>query len=263
MGKAIVIPGISFAGLGMGKVHYPSSVISITAPNIAVGSSCQLDCSVESATWSVNSETYATINSSGLLTIKSGAYGNDVVVTATHPTDETQVATKTIKLFYSSISSGEFEELTTIDLSNNIGNGSWGNPQNAQRVCSNSSIGINGYRYCMVNTTKPNVSGYAFYISVQLGTYSAGTQRGTYSDTLNPYHICEMPGSGDLRAMQSLLPLFEDTTFPGYTAGQSSGSTPVSYGITFDESNNGLYSGGRVLRAADFSGYTTTVIMFK
>lgn len=263
MGKAIIIPGISFAGLGMGKVHF-GCVISITAPNIAVGSSCQLDCSVQSATWSIDSETYATIDNNGLLTIKSVAFGNDVVVTATDATNPENTATKTIKLFYSSISSGEFESLTTIDLSNNIGNGSWGNPTNAQRVCSNSSIGIDGYRYCMVNTTKPNASGYSFYITVQLGTYSAGTQRGANPSTLNPYHICEMPSSsGDLRAMQSLLPLFEDTTFPGYSAGQSSGATPVSYGITFDESNNGKYSGGRVLRATDFSGYTTTVIMFK
>ena len=260
MGKAIVIPGISFAGLGMGKVHFPSSVISITAPNIAVGSSCQLDSSILLSTWSVDSTTYATIDNNGLLTIKSGAFGNDVVVTATHPTDATQTATKTIKLFYSSTSSGQFDSCTMVDQSNNLRNGSWGNTSNTVRVGSNVSIGINGYQYCMCKTTKPNESGYSYYMGIHLTTLAAG------SATNNAKNICSLgPNSNDsiLKPMDSLFPLFEDTTFVYYVAGASTGQSPVSIGLTFDESNNGSYSGNRTLRVAQFTGYTTTLAMFK
>lgn len=266
MGKAIIIPGISFAGLGMGKVHF-GGLILITAPNIAVGSSCQLDCSAEQATWSVDSDTYATIDNSGLLTIKSGAFGNDVVVTATDATNPENTATKTIKLFYSATSSGQFDECTTVDQSNNLRNGSWGNSGNAVRVGSNTSIGINGYRYCMVKTTRPNTSGYAYYFGIQLGTYAAGSTN--VNSAQNSKHICELGPqvvngtTTALKPIDALFPLYEDTTFVYYSANISSGQTPVSFGFTFDESNDGTYSGDRALRVTEFSGKTTTVVMFK
>lgn len=263
MGKAIIIPGISFAGLGMGKVHFPSSAISIIAPNIAVGSSCQLDCSVGQATWSVNSETYATIDNNGLLTINSGAFGNDVVVTATDATNPENTATKTIKLFYSGTSSGQFDECTTVDISNNLRNGSWGNPNNSVRVATNTSVGINGYRYILAKTTKANASGYAYYLGICLVTSAAGSSR------VEAAQICEMGpnysngSTTNLKPIDALFPLFEDNTFVYYQPNASSGSTPVSFALTFEESNNGLYSGDRALRVTEFSGKTTTVVMFK
>lgn len=265
MGKAIIIPGISFASLGMGKVHL-GGVISITAPNVAVGSSCQLESSSISTTWSVDSDTYATIDSNGLLTIKSGAWGNNVVVTATDANNVENTTTKTIKLYYSSISSGQFNESIEIDQSSNLRDGGWGNSANTVRVGSNTSIGINGYRYCMVKTTRPNESGYAYYIGIQLGTYTAGTQNKNSAQASN--HICEMGGQsasdgGVLIGIDTLFPLFEEPTFTYYYANAKTGQTPVSFGITFDESNNGNYSGDRALRASQFSGYTTIIAMFK
>lgn len=262
MGKAIIIPGISFAGLGMGKVHF-GSLITITAPNIAVGTSCQLESSALSTTWSVDSETYATIDSDGLLTINSGAFGNDVVVTATDATNPENTATKTIKLFYSATSSGQFDEYTTVDMSNNLRNGSWGNPANAQRVATNTSVGINGYRYILVKTTKPNASGYAYYLGITLMTSAAGSAR------TEAAQICEMGpqySNGltlNLKPIDALFPLFEEPTFIYYQPSASTGQSPLSFGLTFDESNNGMYSGDRVLRISEFSGKTTTVVMFK
>ena len=262
MGKAIIIPGISFAGLGMGKVHF-GGAISITAPNIAVGSSCQLESSVQSTIWSIDSETYATIDNNGLLTIKSEAFGNDVVVTAIDSQNPANTATKTIKLFYSGTSSGQFDEYTTVDISSNMRNGSWGNPANAQRVATNTSVGINGYRYILVKTTKPNASGYAYYLGITLMTSAAGSAR------TEAAQICEMGSEYSagstlaLKPIDALFPLFEDTSFVYYQANQSTGQTPLSFGLTFDESNNGMYSGDRTLRISEFSGKTTTVVMFK
>lgn len=243
----------------MGKVHFGGQ-ISIIAKNVAVGSSCQLESSVADTLWSVDSETYASIDEDGLLTIKPGAFGNDVVVTATDSENPANVATKTIKLFYSATSSGQFDEYTTVDQTSNLRNGSWGNPANTVRVGSNTSIGINGYRYCIVKTTRPNTSGYAYYVGVQLGTYAAGT---TGSSSLTPQQICELGGITPLTPISTLFPLFEDTTFPQYRANTSSGQTPVSFGLTFDESNNGNYDGDRTLRVSEFSSYTTTLAMFK
>lgn len=261
MGKAIVIPGISFAGLGMGKVHFLGSLIQITAPNIAVGTSCQLESNVADTNWSVDSETYASIDSDGLLTIKPGAFGNDVVVTATDADDSDNTNTKTIKVFYSATSTGEFDESTTVDISTNLRNGSWGNTANSQRVGTNVSVGISGYQYILVKTTKPNATGYSYYWGVTLMTSAAGSSRQATAEiceigpqTVSPYI---------LKPIDALLPLFEDTTFVYYTANQKSGSTPVSFGLTFDESNDGTYSGDRVLRATEFSGYTTTLVFLK
>lgn len=262
MGKAIIIPGISFAELGMGKVHF-EGIISITAPNIAVGSSCQLECSAASVTWSVDSETYATIDNNGLLTINSGAFGNDVVVTATDATTPENMATKTIKLFYSGTSSGQFDECTTVDISNNLRNGSWGNSANTVRVATNTSVGIGGYRYILVKTTKSNASGYAYYLTIILMTSAAGSSRTAAAQ------ICEMGAqysngtTTNLKPIDALFPLFEDSTYIYYNSSTSTGQTPVSFGLTFDESNNGLYSGDRSLRVTEFSGKTTTVVMFK
>ena len=185
MGKAIIIPGISFAGLGMGKVHF-GGAISIIAPNIAVGSSCQLDCEAAQVTWSVDSETYATIDNNGLLTINSGAFGNDVVVTATDATNPENAATKTIKVFYSATSTGEFDESTTLDISANLRDGSWGNTANTKRVATNTSVGIGGYRYILARTTKANASGYAYYMGITLMTSAAGSSR------TEAAQVCEM-----------------------------------------------------------------------
>ena len=262
MGKAILIPGISFAGLGMGKVHLSGGGI-LSAPNIAVGTSCQLYSSASSTTWSIDSDTYATIDNNGLLTIKSVAFGNEVVVTATDATDPENTASKTIKLFYSNTSSGEFEESTTIDISNNLRNGSWGNPNNGQRVGTNTTVGINGYRYILVKTTKANASGYAYYLTITLMTSAAGSTR------VEAEQICEMGAqyangtTTNLKPIDALFPLFEDSTYIYYNTSTSTGQTPVSFGLTFDESNNGLYSGDRALRVTEFSGKTTTVVMFK
>lgn len=261
MGKAIVIPGISFAGLGMGKVHFLDSLIQITAPNIAVGASCQLESNVADTNWSVDSETYASIDEDGLLTIKTGAFGNDVVVTATDANNPDNTNTKTIKVFYSATSTGEFDESTSVDISTNLRNGSWGNTANTQRVGTNVSVGISGYRYILVKTTKPNATGYSYYCSTILMTSAAGSSRQATAE------ICEMGASNGtpsyLKPIDALFPLFEDTTFVYYNANQKSGQTPVSFGLTFDESNDGTYQGDRALRVTEFSGYTTTVVMFK
>ena len=263
MGKAIVIPGISFAGLGMGKVHFTNELIAITGPNVAVGASCQLESSVISTLWSVDSETYASIDEDGLLTIKPGAFGNDVVVTATDANNSDNTNTKTIKVFYSATSTGEFDECTTLDISTNIRNGSWGNSSNTKRVATNTTVGISGYRYMMARLTKPNATGYSYYGGITLMTSAAGSTRTELAQ------ICEMGAqysngtTTTLKPIDALFPLFEDSTFVYYQANSSTGGTPVSFGFTFDESNNGDYSGDRALRATELSGYATTIVLFK
>lgn len=95
MGKAIIIPGVSFASFGIGRVTIgtpvPVESISIVpVPGGVVGSHQMeltyypVNAQIPTIVWSITSGTeYATINpSTGLLTALSGANNNNVTVRA-------------------------------------------------------------------------------------------------------------------------------------------------------------------------------------
>lgn len=114
MGKAIICPNLNFRNVNLGRVTLSKTVpvqsIRIVAPEIFVGFSLQiglsfipLNTSQRTVIWSITSgSAYATINdTTGVLTILSGASGNNVIVKATSIVDPSITAQATITVTYS------------------------------------------------------------------------------------------------------------------------------------------------------------------
>lgn len=116
MGKAIIIPDVSFASANLGKVtlteEIPLRAISIVAPISFVGITLNtiriiynpLNTSQRGVTWSVTRGiAYATINAtSGALTVLPGASANNVTIKATSTADSSITAEATIAVTYRS-----------------------------------------------------------------------------------------------------------------------------------------------------------------
>lgn len=255
MGKAIIVPGADFSGLGMGKVTFSGT---INAPKVIVGQTYTLTA-MSDATWDIDDDTYADINSStGVLTIKSGAWGNEVTVTATAGGES---ASATIKVFYSTVESGTFEDAEIVDVSTILRNGSTGNPSNAYRVSISKTIAVSSYREVLVKTTKKPETGYQLHAELSLYTDSPNTTTSNSNNTICEYGV-EATNTG-LYPSGKFLPLYEDLENAYYVEKAAAGYTPISFGITFDESTDGTYGNDRVIRANDFSGKTTLVALFK
>ena len=146
MGKAIVIPGVSFAALGMGQVTIQGGEIVVTGAAVIIGTQYSgFAASISNVVWSVGSDEYATIDeSTGALTIKSGAFGHEVVVRATKADNPYQSGELTVKVYYSALDTATFSEVTVIDVTTNLRDGSPGNPSNTMRVCPTNTISVDG-----------------------------------------------------------------------------------------------------------------------
>lgn len=114
MGTAIICPNLNFGNVNLGRVTLskivPVQSIRIVAPETFIGVSLQiglsflpLNTSQRTVVWSITSgSAYATINdTTGVLTILSGASGNDVIVKATSMVDPSIIAQATIAVTYS------------------------------------------------------------------------------------------------------------------------------------------------------------------
>lgn len=112
MGKAIIIRGISFASRNFGKVTpveiVPLQSLAINSDSTFTGMSLQLSVSYNPSTttetgvyWEiVSGDTYASIDSNGLLTVDRTANNSSVEVRATSRHNASIVATKTITVTY-------------------------------------------------------------------------------------------------------------------------------------------------------------------
>lgn len=261
MGIAIIVQDVDFSSLGMGKVHPLNSGQIIEIANVIVGTTCTPTTTITGAVWSLDSSTYATIDSStGVITIGSNAFGNTVTVRATDPNNQNNYAEKEVDLFYNSQDSGDFDEYSIVELT--IRNGSVGNTGNAYRVGQDTYKGINGFTKVFYSTTRPNTSGYNYYNSMHLSTASNGTTTTNQNST----QICEYGNynTSKYAIMGRIFPLYVDSTFSeGYSTGPSAGQNPVSYALSFQEQSTSDYSTIGTLRYTDFSSYKVYAILLK
>lgn len=116
MGLAIIIPGVDFSTANLGKVtlseNFPVTGISIIGDSSVIGTSDATTYTVEytpavtdqiGVTWSIDSGSeYASISSSGVLSVLSGADGDSVTIKAVSNYDSSVLATKTIVVTYGS-----------------------------------------------------------------------------------------------------------------------------------------------------------------
>ena len=116
MGHAIILPNMDFSNFGIGKVTIPTPPValvslSIVAENSYSGSSSDsfnlsvtynpANTTQTGVTWSIDSgSSYASITSSGVLNILSGADSDEVVVKATSTVNSSIYDTKTITVTY-------------------------------------------------------------------------------------------------------------------------------------------------------------------
>lgn len=253
MGKAIIVPDADFSGLGMGKVHF-----SFDAPKVILGQSYTFNAGFTNPVWELDDDTYATIDSStGVLTISSAAFGNDVMVTATKGAESKSAV---VKLFYSATDSEVFEASKILDVSDNFRNGSVGNGSNLNRVAFKKTIAVDGYTKVMMVTTKEPETGYHLYTGMTLATNAGGTSTTNALTT-----ICEYSSADpNLCPMGSILPLYEDPGSPyNYVKRTASGYTPKSFAMQIDESTDNSATHDRSLRVDDFVGETTKIALFK
>lgn len=264
MGIAIIVQNVDFSSLGMGKVHPLNSGPIIEIANVIVGTTCTPTTTITGAVWSLDSNEYATIDSStGVITIGTNAFGNSVIVKATDPSDQNNYLEKEVTLFYNSVDSGTFNEFNIVDMTSNMRNGSDGNTSNAYRIGSTNTLAISGYEYVMFKTTRPNTSGYNYYGSCHINTAAAGTATG--NGIANNKNVCEYGyySNSSYMRMEKIFPLYEDTTFDSYAAGPSAGQTPISYSMSMQEQQDEYYSTIRTLRVTDISGYKVYAVLLK
>lgn len=124
-GIAIVISGADFSAKNLGKVTFLQDVdvtgIVINGSDSVTGLSSiytvgytPVTTSQKGVNWSVTSGSeYASIDSTGLLTIKEGANANSVTIEAVSTFNNTVIATKTVAVTYNN----SVNELTSISIS--------------------------------------------------------------------------------------------------------------------------------------------------
>ena len=275
MGKAIVIPGVSFASLGMGQVtRADEGYVVVEGDNVVIGTQYEgLTSSVSAVDWSIDSEDYATIDSTtGKITIKPNAFGQEITVRATKSGSQSNYGEKAIKVYYSTQDTAVFDEVSVVDVTSNLRDGSPGNPSNAYRVCPINTLAINGHTHMLITTSRANTQGCQYYVSVQLSKVTANTPTSSQFSNSNADYICEMgtfegiTGGPQNAPMTKLLPLTKDSSFEyGYNSKTASGSDPVSFAYNIQEGTDTYYSScnNYPLRTTSFSGETITIHMFK
>lgn len=239
--------------------------ITVSGDNVVIGTQYSgLSSSVEGVEWSLGSTNYATIDSStGILTIKSNAFGHDVVVRATKGRKHSEF---TVKVYYSALDTATFDEVSVIDVTSNLRNGSPGNPSNAMRVCPTNTIAVDGHTNMYIVTTRANKTGYQYYANVQLSKLAAGTTTAGNFSNASANYICEMGryGSTQDAPAAKLMPLTQVAGFVyGCVAKQASGQTPVSFAYNLQESTDSYYNNCSAIRTTDFTNETIKIHLFK
>ena len=252
----------------MGQVTIQGGEIVVTGAAVIIGTQYSgFAASISNVVWSVGSDEYATIDeSTGALTIKPGAFGHEVVVRATKADNPYQSGELTVKVYYSTQDTATFNEVTVIDVTTNLRDGSPGNPGNTMRVCPTNTIAVDGHKNMFIVTTRANKSGYQYYANVQLSTLDAGTTTsGNFSNNSDGY-ICEMGRYGNTQDAPAsrLLPLTETSGYEyGCTARKASGSTPVSFAYNLQESTDSYYNNCSAIRTTDFANESIKIHLFK
>ena len=144
MGKAIILQGLDFSKISIGKVHITNgsplrSLMGINGPSKVFGAAnaatfypsySPLNTSQRDVTWSIVSGSgYATITN-GVLSIIEGAYNNVVIIRASSTVDSTITIDKSVTVTYSEwqgyITSGLVAHWDAIDKNNDNNPSKWG-----------------------------------------------------------------------------------------------------------------------------------------
>lgn len=252
----------------MGQVTIQGGEIVVTGAAVIIGTQYSgFAASISDVVWSLGSDEYATINeTTGALAIKPGAFGHEVVVRATKVDNPYQSGELTVKVYYSSQDTATFSEVTVIDVTTNLRDGSPGNPANTMRVCPTNTIAVDGHTNMYIVTTRANKTGYQYYANVQLSTLASGTTTNGNFSNGSPSYICEMGRYGNTQDAPAakLLPLTETTDFEyGYTRRVASGSAPVSFAYNLQESTDSYYNNCSAIRTTDFANESIKIHLFK
>ena len=242
-----------------------SAIVEVSGDNVVIGTTYSgLSCSASGVEWSLLSTKYATIDSAtGVMTIKSNAFGHEVTVRATKGSKHGDF---TLKVYYSTLDTATFDEVSVVDVTSNLRNGSPGNANNANRVCPTQTIAVNGYKNIYITTSRTNKTGYQYYVNVQLSKLAAGTTTNGNFSNANTNYICEMGryGSTQDAPAAKLMPLTQVSSFVyGCVAKQASGQTPVSFAYNIQESTDSYYNNCSPLRTTDFTNETIKIHFFK
>lgn len=145
MGKAIILQGLDFSKISIGKVHITNGsplrlLTGINGPSNVVGAAnaatfypsySPLNTAQRDVTWSIVSGSgYATITN-GVLSIIEGAYNNVVIIRASSTVDSTITIDKSVTVTYSEetqgyITSGLVAHWDAIDKNNDNNPSKWG-----------------------------------------------------------------------------------------------------------------------------------------